>query len=79
MFFLPYGLTTKTQKSIIQNWTNIRKENQERERLSAQRNAVMKSFLARPTFSFKSLMVMNYLLKEEKKIDEKYKSKRVKP
>ena len=72
MFFLPTGLPNETQQKIFNKWKLIKTEQQEREKIKKQKEDFLKSLSKRNTFSFKSMMILNYYLQQEKKLDKKY-------
>jgi|SaaInlStandDraft_1057018.scaffolds.fasta_scaffold224635_1 hypothetical protein len=72
MFFLPTGLPNETQQKIFNKWKLIKTEQQEREKIKKQKEDFLKSLSKRKTFSFKSMMILNYYIQQEKKLDKKY-------
>ena len=71
MFFLPTGLPNETQQKIFNKWKLIKTEQQEREKIKKQKEDFLKSLSKRKTFSFKSMMILNYYIQQEKKLDKK--------
>lgn len=72
MFFLPSGLPNETQQKIFKKWKLVKTEQQEREKIKKQKEDFLKSLSKRKTFSFKSMMILNYYIQQEKKLDKKY-------